>query len=71
MSEVVSEVMSESEPVSDVFGHVYVRTQVRVRSHAFARVRVRSQKNSHVCVRVRFGHGLRHELMSEVVSVST
>ena len=72
MSEVVSEVMSESEPVSDVFGHVYVRTQVRVRSHAFARVRVRvrvrSQKNSHVRVRVRFGHGLRHELMSEVVS---
>ena len=28
----VSEVMSESEPMSEVFGHVRVRTRVRVRS---------------------------------------
>ena len=74
MSEVVSEVMSESEPVSEVFGHVHVRSRVRVRSHGFARVRVRVRvrgpKKSRVRVRVRFGHGLGHELMSELVSVS-
>ena len=53
MSEVVSEVMSESEPVSEVFGHVHVRSRVRVRSHGFARVRVRVRVRTHVRTRVR------------------
>ena len=46
----MSEVMSESEPVSDVFGYVYVRTQVRVRSHDLTRVRVPSPKKSYASV---------------------
>ena len=44
--------------VSEVFGHVRVRT------------RVQSHDSVHVRVRVWFGYGLGHELMSEVVSVS-
>ena len=69
----MSEGMSESELMSEVIGPVRVRTRVRVRSHDFVhvrvRVRVRSSKKSHVRVRVCFGHGLGHELMSELVSV--
>ena len=61
VSEAVSEVMSKSEPMPEVFGHVRVRTRVRVRSHDSAHVRVRSPKK--YCVRVQ-------ELMSEVESVS-
>ena len=51
MSEVVSEVMSESEPMSDVFGHMSVRARVRVRRNDSVHVRVRSPKKC--CVRVR------------------
>ena len=62
MSKVVPEVKSESETVSEVIGHVHVRTHVHVRSHHFTRVSVRVLKKSPV--RVRIGH----ELMSESVS---
>ena len=56
--------------VSEVFGHARARRRVRVRSQDSAHVRIQSPKKSCVRVRVCFGHGLGHEFMSEVVSVS-
>ena len=64
--------MSESEPVSEVFGHMLVRAGVRVRSldfvHVRVRVRVRSPKKFcvrvRVCVRVRSSLHLRTTITS-------
>ena len=46
---------------------MFVRLRVRSNDFVHVRVRVRSSEKCHV--RVRLGHGLRHKLISELVSV--
>ena len=56
---------------AEMSGHAwYVRVRSHDSVHIRVRVRVRKPKKSCVSVRVCFGHGLGHELMSELVSVS-